>query len=64
MRISAAEGIVSGVWVCAWIARNWERSAPISAGVSPADRRRSKPRSAGLVLIECCDEEDTEEMAS
>ena len=64
MRISAAEGIVSGVWVCAWIVRNWERSAPISVGVNPADKRRSKPRGAECVLVDADDEEDTEELPS
>jgi hypothetical protein len=44
---------VSGVWVCAWIARNWERKVTISEGVKPAVRRRSKPRGAGAVVAGC-----------
>lgn len=43
--------MVSGVWVCAWIARNCERSAAISGGVRPAERRRSKPRGWGVVVV-------------
>lgn len=41
---------MSGVWVCAWMARNWDRSVRISEGVKPAVRRRSKPRGAGVVV--------------
>jgi hypothetical protein len=41
---------VSGVCVCAWMARNWDRSVTISEGVKPAARRRSKPRGAGVVV--------------
>ena len=41
---------MSGVWVCAWMARNWDRSVTISEGVKPAARRRSKPRGAGVVV--------------
>lgn len=46
--------MVSGVWVCAWIARNCERSWAISVGVKPAERRRSKPRGAGVVVVVVC----------
>lgn len=35
--------MVSGVWVCACSARNWERSEAISGGERPAERRASKP---------------------
>lgn len=43
-RISAAEGIVSGVCVC-WVrARNCDRREAISVVERPAERRRSKPR--------------------
>ena len=33
------------------MARNWERSEAISVGVRPAERRRSKPRGAGMVFV-------------
>lgn len=46
-RIAAGLGIVSGVWVCAVRARNWERREAISVEEKPAVRRRSKP-SGGL----------------
>ncbi len=36
--------MVSGVWVCAVTARNWERKEAISVGEKPAVSRRSKPR--------------------
>lgn len=46
-------GIVSGVWVWAWIARNWARRFATSVGVKPVVRRRSKPRgAAGVVEVE------------
>lgn len=35
--------MVSGVWVCACSARNWERSEAISGVERPAERRASKP---------------------
>ena len=42
---------MSGVWVWAWMARNWERRAETSVGERPAVRRRSKPRGAGVVVV-------------
>ena len=47
---------MSGVWVWAWMARNWERREETSGGERPAERRRSKPRGAGVVeevLVVC-----------
>ena len=42
---------MSGVWVWAWMARNWERRAETSVGERPAERRRSKPRGAGVAVV-------------
>lgn len=44
-------GMVSGVWVWAWTARNCDRSVATSAGVKPESRRRSKPRGEGVVVV-------------
>lgn len=43
LRMAVGEGIVSGVWEWAVMARNWERREAISLGWRPAERRRSKP---------------------
>ncbi len=42
---------MSGVWVWACMARNWERREETSVGERPAERRRSKPRGAGRVVM-------------
>lgn len=46
----SGEGSVSGVYRGAWMLRNCRRSWFTSAGVKPAERRRSKPRGVAEVL--------------
>ena len=52
---------MSGVWVWAVRARNWERREVISEGERPAEARRSNPRGSVVVVVVvvchccCCD---------
>jgi len=47
-RSSSPIGMVSGVWVCAWMAMNCARRLATSPAEKPAVRRRSNPRGAGV----------------
>lgn len=56
--------MVSGVWVCACSARNWERSEAISGGERPAERRASKPVGSASGGADCrgVEEDDADTM--